>query len=297
MKAPAPIRAKRNRRAGRKPGTDRKTDRARPFLKWAGGKGRLLEQFEPLFPARIDGYVEPFAGSAAVFFHLCDRGRPHRAVLADCNEELLVCYRAIRDHVEAVIDRLAGHRDRHGRDHYYRVRRLRPPDLSPEERAARLIYLNRTCYNGLYRENSRGEFNVPIGRYANPRILDADNLRQVSRTLRGVDLLHEPFDHAPRFCRRGDFVYLDPPYQPVSATARFTSYTAGSFRPEDQERLAATYAELDRMGCRLMLSNSDTPLIRRLYRKFDIRRVRAARAINSRADRRGPVRELVILNY
>jgi DNA adenine methylase len=289
------------RRIGRKPvakaGGNGKTDRARPFLKWAGGKGQLLRQFEPLFPDRIDGYVEPFVGSAAVFFHLAESPGPRRTVLADCNKELIDCYQAVRDRVEAVIEVLAGHRDRHGRDHFYEVRGLRPESLAREERAARLIYLNRTCFNGLYRVNSRGEFNVPIGRYANPRILDEDNLRRVNRALRGVELIHEPFEAMPGICRRDDFVYLDPPYQPVSATARFTSYTAGAFGPGDQERLAATYAELDRLGCRLMLSNSDSPLIRKLYAPFDIRSVEANRAINSRADRRGPVRELVILNF
>ncbi len=270
---------------------------ARPFLKWAGGKGKLLEQFGPYFPARFRGYIEPFLGSAAVFFHLAPSRRPERTILADSNEELILAYRAVRDRVEAVIDALAVHQHLHGKAHYYEVRSLRPEEMAPEARAARLIYLNRTCFNGLYRVNSRGEFNVPIGRYAHPKILNSDNLRRVSRTLQRVELLHEPFFRTPDYCRRGEFIYFDPPYQPISPTASFTAYTPDAFRRSDQERLAGTFAALDRIGCRLMLSNSDSPLIRKLYGSYRIHPVRARRVINSRADRRGPVRELLIRNY
>lgn len=270
---------------------------ARPFLKWAGGKRRLLEQFRPHFPARFRGYIEPFLGSAAVFFHLASSRRPGRTILADSNEELILAYLAVRDRVEAVIDALAVQQRLHGKTHYYEVRSLRPEELAPAERAARLIYLNRTCFNGLYRVNSRGEFNVPIGSYVHPRILDSDNLRRVSRTLQRVELRHEPFFRLPDYCRRGEFIYFDPPYQPISPTSSFTAYTPGAFKRSDQERLAGTFAALDRIGCRLMLSNSDSPLIRKLYGSYRIHSVRARRVINSRGDRRGPVRELLIRNY
>ena len=217
---------------------------ARPFLKWAGGKGKLLEQFRPHFPARFHGYIEPFLGSAAVFFHLASSLSPERTILADSNKELILAYRAVRDRVEAVLDALAVHQGLHGKAHYYEVRSLRQEEMAPEERAARLIYLNRTCFNGLYRVNSRGEFNVPIGRYAHPRILNSDNLRRVSRTLQRVELLHQPFFRAPDYCRRDDFIYFDPPYQPISPTSSFTAYTPDAFKRSDQERLAGTFAAL-----------------------------------------------------
>ncbi|MEE9227292.1 MAG: DNA adenine methylase [Acidobacteriota bacterium] len=277
-------------------GTDRQ--RPHPFLKWAGGKGQLLEQFLPLIPSGFRGYVEPFAGSAAVFFRVANGGRTSRRLLADSNQELVNCYRVVRDQVEEVIRILRNHQKLHGNDHYYETRAVRPETLPEVDRAARMIYLNRTCYNGLYRVNSKGLFNVPIGRYVNPRICDAANLRLVSHALRGCELLDKPFEEAPEYCRGGDLVYLDPPYQPISATSKFTSYTAGQFTAEDQERLASVFTELDRNGCLLMMSNSDSPLIRKLYRaRFRIRTVRARRAINSRSDRRGPIRELLICNY
>ena len=270
---------------------------ARPFLKWAGGKGRLLKQFGPYFPARYRGYIEPFLGSGAVFFHLAPSRRPERTILADSNEELILAYRAVRDRVEAVNEALAVQQRLHGKTHYYEVRSRRPEEMAPAERAARLIYLNRTCFNGLYRVNSRGEFNVPIGSYAHPRILDSDNLRRVSLTLQRVELRHEPFFLLPDYCRRGEVIYFDPPYQPISPTSSFTAYTPDAFKRSDQERLAGIFAALDRIGCRLMLSNSDSPLIRKLYGSYRIHPVRARRVINSRADRRGPVRELLIRNY
>jgi DNA adenine methylase len=273
----------------------------RPFLKWAGGKGQLLSRFAPLYPdagrAGLRRYAEPFLGSGAVLFHVQRLLRPASVLLADTNEDLIEVYRGVRDAPEAVIALLAAHRAAHARGHYYEVRALDPSRLDLAERAARFIYLNKTCYNGLYRQNSRGRFNVPMGRYVKPPILDADNLRAVSAALAGAELRVAHFRQTLDYARRGDFLYLDPPYDPLTATASFTSYTRRPFGAPDQEELADVYATLSRLGCRLMLSNSDTPLIRSLYRGFDIRGVLARRSINSRADRRGPVREVVVLNY
>ena len=238
----------------RKGATPTRTDRQRPhpFLKWAGGKGQLLEQFLPLIPSGFRGYVEPFAGSAAVFFRVANGGRTSRRLLADSNQELVNCYRVVRDQVEEVIRILRNHQKLHGNDHYYETRAVRPETLPEVDRAARMIYLNRTCYNGLYRVNSKGLFNVPIGRYVNPLICDAANLRLVSHALRGCELLDKPFEEAPEYCRGGDLVYLDPPYQPISATSKFTSYTAGQFTAEAGPALSPD-------GTRLYFSSQINP--------------------------------------
>jgi DNA adenine methylase len=268
---------------------------AKPFLKWAGGKGQLIEQFRPLFPTTPSGrYFEPFVGSAAVFFAL----RPARAVLTDVNRELIDCYRAVQSDVERVIDALRLHH--YDEEHYYRVREVDPEGLAPPERAARTIFLNKTGYNGLYRVNKRGRFNVPFGRYTNPGFCQADaldNLRACARALRDVRLDVRDFAAVVRHARAGDFVYFDPPYVPASSTADFTSYVPGGFGWESQRRLADVLGDLSHRGVLVMLSNSDTPAVRELYRGFRIDTVLASRSINSRKDRRGKVGEVVVRNY
>ena len=204
-------------------------------------------------------------------------------------------YRVIQTDVEALIECLTGHVN--SREHYYRVRATDPSLLSRVERAARFIYLNKTCYNGLWRVNKKGQFNAPFGRYKNPLICDHENLRSVSQALKGVMLLCEDFEVAVKSAQSGDFVYFDPPYHPVSETAYFTSYVDDGFGPEEQERLAEVFRELSDKGVLVMLSNSDREYIRDLYRGFRIESVQAKRAINCRADRRGPVSELIIRNY
>lgn len=268
--------------------------RAQPIVKWVGGKGRLVGELLSRAPRSYRRYFEPFAGGAALFFHL----GPASATLSDVNGDLVACYRAVRDDVEAVIAALGEHRAQHSIEYYYAVRDGWNDGRAAgaAARAATFIYLNKTCYNGLWRVNSRGDFNVPAGRYANPSILDAERLRAASAALRAAELVVAPFDHVLDEARRGDFVYFDPPYDPVSATADFTSYAAGGFAADDQERLAQTFARLAERGCAVMLSNSDTPFTRRLYARFRIDRVYAARAVNSRADRRGAVAEIVVTN-
>ena len=277
----------------------RRSDLARPFLKWAGGKTQLLPRFEALYPpaGRARRYIEPFVGSAAVFFQVRRLLRPEEVLLADGNEELINAYREIQGSVHRVIRLLSEHRRLHSKEHYYRTRSLQARDLSPARRAARFIYLNRTCFNGLYRVNRLGGFNVPMGSYRNPPILDAENLRNVARSLAGVELKVAPFHETLDYARAGDFIYFDPPYHPVSETSRFTSYTRDSFGASDQEELAKVFAALGRRGCLVMLSNSDCAFIRGLYRDFAIHAVPARRSINSRGDRRGPVSEVVVLNY
>lgn len=275
------------------------TAKATPILKWAGGKSRLLKQYAPLLPDEFGTYYEPFAGGAALFFYLQNRGRLTKAKLGDSNAELVNCYRVVRDDVEALITLLAEHKQLHSKEHYYAIRALdrqTEQPLTPIERAARVIYLNKTCFNGLWRVNSKGQFNVPVGSYKNPPILDADNLRAASEALKEADLMHGDFRAQVGEAQPGDFVYFDPPYVPLNATANFTSYTADDFTLEDQRDLADLFATLDKRGCHVMLSNSDTPLVRELYTGFCIETVQANRAINSKASKRGPISELVVTN-
>ncbi len=297
---------------------------ARPILKWAGGKRQLLPELRRFYPARFDRYIEPFLGSAAVFLDLHNLGllRGRRAMLADSNADIIGCYRAVRDAAAELVAALAAlevsHR-RRGTAFYYEVRdrrfnparRAHGPDGPGDRRsaaalAAMLVYLNRTGYNGLYRLNARGDFNVPAGRYAAPRICDEANIRLVSAALhrRGVSLVLGGFEGVLARGRPGDFVYIDPPYAPVSPTSRFTAYTAGGFGADDQVRLRDAVVDLAVRGCQVLLSNSTAPEIRRLYVEHAPARaaglwafeVLARRAINSRAAGRGPVMEYLITN-
>ena len=272
-----------------------------PFIKWVGGKRRLLPQLEPLMPPAADErrHVEPFVGGGAFFFAQA----PHDAVLTDVNADLVETYLAVRDEVQEVIRGLQHLAAHHDKERYYQVRerynlaRLGGRRTSRASRAAMFIYLNKTCFNGLHRVNRRGEFNVPMGRYKNPRIVDVDRLQSASAALQSAEIRCEGFEGLLRTARPGDFIYLDPPYEPVSATASFTSYAKGGFSQEDQRRLRAVFAALDRRGCKLMLSNSDVPFIRELYAQWDISVVHAGRAINSDATARGKVREVVVRNF
>ncbi|AKT36347.1 DNA adenine methylase [Chondromyces crocatus] len=270
--------------------------RARPFLKWAGGKGQLLEQYRPFFPKRFGRYFEPFMGGAAVFFHLrASAAGSLGAALTDINEELVNCYRVVRDDVEALIRGLKGHP--YDRDHYYAVRGLEPEVMHPVDRAARTVFLNRAGFNGLYRVNQDGRFNVPFGRFAKPKICDEANLRLCAGALRDTRIEVRDFSGVVDEVRPGDFVYLDPPYPPVSATANFTSYIPGGFGWNEQVRLAEVFRELSRKRAFVMLSCSDVPQIRELYQDFAIDPVQASRSINSKATGRGKVGEVVVRNY
>ena len=268
---------------------------ARPVLKWAGGKGRLLPELIHRLPETYAAYHEPFIGGGALFFALAGRGRIGRAFLSDANASLIDVYLALRDEVEAVVAALGEHV--YEREHYYRVRARRPENLSLPERAARVIYLNKTCYNGLYRENRKGQFNVPFGRYKNPTICDEPNLRAASAALQGVDIARRHFSTVLESAQPGDFVYFDPPYHPLSATANFTAYDRGGFGPDDQRQLRDVFAALGVRGVRAMLSNSDTPFIRELYDGFPVDQVFVARAVNSKANGRGKVAEVIVRNY
>lgn len=268
---------------------------AKPFLKWAGGKSRLVPKYKPHLPPRdeIGCYFEPFIGSAALFFHL----QPARARLSDRNPKLIELFQVVRDDVDRLIEALQPHKNE--KSYYYQVRAQDPSTLSKVARAARIIYMNRTCYNGLYRENQKGEFNVPFGRYKNPTICDEERLQAASAALQGVELCAGDFAEAVAGAGPGDFVYFDPPYVPLNATSSFTSYSRFGFDESDHRRLAATVHTLTERGCRVMLSNSSAPLVYELYEGHGYRLlpIQARRNINSKADKRGPVTELLILNY
>ena len=303
---------------------DQASTAVRPILKWAGGKRQLLPVLRQYYPSRFSRYLEPFLGSGAVFLDCHNRGllEGKRVQLSDVNADVIGCYRMVRDDVEAVIEKLAalekGHRA-NGRDHFYDVRdgqfnELRrdvhrsaePAGAYTPALAAMLIYLNRTGYNGLFRLNSRGAFNVPLGRYASVTICDADNVRRLAAALQrpGLTLETRSFDAALGDGQRDDFIYLDPPYAPVSRTAHFTSYTALRFGRDEQFALQRAVVRLARLGASVLLSNSVAPEIRRLYADnidarsagLRARKVQARRAINSRASGRGAVHEYLITN-
>lgn len=277
---------------------------ARPFLKWAGGKGQLLPALTDRLPARFRRYHEPFVGGGALFFHLWSGGRLRDgATLSDFNPELVNCYQAARDHVDELIAYLQRLKPRFDdRDFFYEIRGWdRQPGFAERplvERAARTIFLNRTCYNGLYRLNNKGFFNAPFGYYKNPLIVDPENMREVSRALQHVQLHVGDFAGVLDRAEPGDLVYFDPPYVPVSATASFTAYTGQGFAEDAQRRLAQVFFDLAGRGCYVMLSNSYTELARALYHGQPLHeRVHASRKINCDGKKRGLVEELIVCSY
>ncbi|HZU82236.1 MAG TPA: DNA adenine methylase [Polyangiaceae bacterium] len=263
--------------------------RARPFLKWAGGKRQLVELLLRRAPSDPATYFEPFVGGGALFFALS----PRRAVLADVNARLVRAYRGVKGHVDEVIRLLRSYP--HTPDFYYRLREERVDGASDAEVAAWFIYLNKTGYNGLYRVNRDDRFNVPFGRYANPNICDETTLRACSAALSRAELVVDDFAAVVERAQPGDFVYFDPPYVPMSSTSSFTSYTSRGFGAAEQARLRDAARALKGRGVRVLLSNSSAPLVRELYAQgFDVTEVTATRPVNSKASARGAVVELLI---
>ncbi len=270
---------------------------AHPFLKWAGGKWAIAPQIARLLPrdTRSRVYREPFVGGGAMFFHL----QPERAFLSDSLADLVTTYQVVQRHVDALVTRLEKLRATHSTEQFYAIRAAfnEQKDAPRVERAAWLVYLNKTCYNGLFRTNLSGAFNVPVGRYATtPTIVDPPALRLAAAALAGAEVTRAPFDHLLDAAEPGDVVYLDPPYVPLSKTSSFAAYADGGFGLDDQTRLADLFRKLDERGCLLALSNSNTPEVRRLYEGFDLSPIIAPRAISSKASTRGDVTELLIRN-
>ena len=267
----------------------------RPFVKWAGGKRQIIDVLYAHVPDEFSEYYEPFVGGGALFFKLWNEGRIKYAHLNDLNSDLINTYRIIRDRPSELIDELKCGKYRNVKDVYYKIRADEPQD--PVLRAARFIYLNKTAFNGLYRVNSSGKFNVPFGRYKNPKICDEENILKVSESLKHVKLTTEDFSFVTKYAKKNDFIYFDPPYHPISETSQFTSYTKLSFTKEDQIRLSNVYHELSDRGTFVMLSNSTAPLVMDLYSNYNTIKVNARRAINCRPDKRGQISEIVALNY
>lgn len=267
------------------------------LVKWAGGKKQLLSQFQPYFPKQIERYFEPFIGGGAVAFYIIKHYAPKEVFLSDSNEELINAYSVIKADVDGLIAILKEYKKSHSKEFYYKIRSQNPKSLSNLQRAARFIYLNKTCFNGLYRVNGNGEFNVPIGSYKNPTIYNEPELREISSLLKNAIIEVRQFYEIESEVKRYDFVYFDPPYYPVSKTASFTTYTKEDFLESEQKSLAKLFKTLDAKGAVLMLSNSDSEFIKKLYNGYNIGVVRATRMINCDASGRGKINEIVVTNY
>jgi len=271
---------------------------AAPFVKWAGGKTQLLHDLDAHIP-EFSRYFEPFLGGGALFFHLSSKFR-FSAFLSDANSELVDTYYAVKNNVDGLIALLDKHETKYMNDpitYYYRLRSENP--IGSLETAARFIVLNKTCYNGLYRVNKSGRFNVPMGRYKNPVICDKDRLSRASAALNysKAQLVVRSYKEALKKARKDDFVYLDPPFNPLSSTAHFVDYTKSGFSEKDQEELAQVFKELDSKKCKVLLSNSDTEFTRKLYSGFEQHRVRVGRAISCKGFSRTGYSELLVRNY
>jgi len=275
---------------------------ARPFLKWAGGKRQSVPFLQQHLPSRFNRYIEPMVGAGALFFSLTESERLQgEMIIADINPELINVYRVIRDKLPKLIALLKKHKEKHSKRYFSLVRAVdRDPAFwtwNDVERAARFIYLNKTCFNGLYRVNSRGEFNVPFGDYSNPAICDEANLTNCSRVLKQTKIELGSFENIAALAKPGDLVYFDPPYEPLTKTSNFTQYARDGFGTADQIKLAEVFAELDRRGVRVMLSNSSAQLVFDLYANYKIVEIAVGRAINSKGAQRGKVKELLVKNF
>ena len=266
-----------------------------PIVKWVGGKRQLMFELLKNMPKSYDRYFEPFIGGGALFFEI----QPQNAYISDMNKELINLYSVVRDNVYELIEDLSKHEV--SKEYFLEIRNLDRTEkyakLSNVEKASRFIYLNRTCFNGLYRVNSKGEFNVPFGNYKNPRIIDENNLLNCSELLKKTEIVYADFSEILTKVQKGDFVYFDPPYVPLSETSSFTSYTKDGFDIDMQFKLRDVCDELDSLGVKFMLSNSDTKLVNELYENYGIKKVFASRQINANADGRGKITEVIVRNY
>ena len=273
----------------------------KPFVKWAGGKRQLMSELKKNFPTKFGTYLEPFLGGGAVMFDLLAKQPNLKCNASDLNSDLVLAYVTIRDRLEKLIESLEDHSKNYHKDstgYYYEVRNQEPKNQI--EKVSRLLFLNKTCFNGLYRVNSKGKFNVPLGRYTNPNIVNKENLQAVSKILQSekIKISCRDFSSIIKDAKKEDFVYFDPPYQPVSDTANFTSYTHRDFTEDDLERLADLANQLNSKGCNVMLSNSNSKTVKKLFSSgWRIREIKANRAINSNSQKRTGHKEIIIKNY
>ena len=270
-----------------------------PFTKWTGGKRQLLPIIKSLMPDNYNNYFEPFIGGGALFFDLS----PDKAVINDFNNELINCYQQIKKYPQKLIELLAKHQENNSKEYYLELRSAdrdnRIDKMTNVERAARIMYMLRVDFNGLYRVNSKNQFNVPYGRYKNPKIVDSDLSLSISQYLNSnnIKILTGDFEKAVQDVVAGDFVYFDPPYIPLSETSAFTSYTHEGFTYEDQVRLRDCFKKLDEKGAFVMLSNSSSPLVEELYKDFNIHKVEANRTNGAKTSSRGKISEIIVTNY
>ncbi len=274
----------------------------KPFVKWAGGKRQLIPEIEKHLPEKFSSYYEPFLGGGALLFHLLSENKNLKGYVSDLNSDLILSYVTIRDNLNGLLKSLQKHSDKYFSDsksYYYSVRETNP--ISQIEKVSRLLFMNRTCFNGLYRVNSKGKFNVPLGRYSNPNIVQEENLHSVNQFLNHNKIIIkcQDFSSTVEKTKKGDFVYFDPPYQPVSKTANFTSYTNGNFGLNDLKRLAKVSNQLSKKGANVLLSNSSSKQVRELFssKDWEIFEIEANRAINSDSNKRTGHSELLIKNY
>jgi len=274
----------------------------KPFVKWAGGKRQLIPILNQNLPESFGTYYEPFLGGGALLFHILTDKNGQKCSISDLNSDLVLAYTTIRDRIDALIISLKNHEKNYQKDselYYYSIRESNP--RSEIEKTSRLIFLNRTCFNGLYRVNSKGKFNVPLGKYSNPNIINEENIRAVSHILQSsrISIKCRDFEAILRDAKKGDLIYFDPPYQPVSATANFTSYTTKDFTCDDLTRLAELCLKLDSRGCKVLLSNSDSKEVADIFAKnpWKITKISANRSINSNSKKRTGHFELLIRNY
>lgn len=263
------------------------------FLKWAGGKRKLIKQIEPL-PEKINGYFEPFLGGGAMFFYIKQKYKPKYCMLSDINKDLIETFKSVRDKPKDLIEFLSRYKEENTSDFYYEVRKkFNGNEISGIERSAAFIYLNKTCYNGLYRVNSKNEFNVPYGKYKNPEIVNSETLLVVSKLLKDVEIKHQEYWKILDYVKKDDFVYLDPCYDPLRKTS-FANYTSKRFCEKDRIELARFIRLLKNKDVKIILSNNDLSEIRGIYSDFEIKEIFASRTINSNVNDRGKVKELVI---
>ena len=267
------------------------------FVKWAGGKKQLLSQFNKFFPTKIERYFDAFVGGGSVAFYILQKYKPKEVFISDINKELIDTYEIIRDDLEKLIKKLREHKKKHDKEYFYKIRKQNPNKLSKINRAGRFIYLNKSCFNGLYRVNAKGGFNVPIGSSKTPAILPEEDLRLISKLLKDVTIKNISFDKILDYTKEGDFIYFDPPYYPLKKES-FTTYTKGNFLQQEQEKLRKVFGILDKKKCKVMLSNSDTDFIKDLYKEYaPFKFVKASRMINCIGEKRGKISEIVVLNY
>ena len=274
----------------------------KPFVKWAGGKRQLLAELEKNFPKQFGTYFEPFLGGGAVLFDLLAKKPNLKCSVSDLNSDLVLAYVTIRDKLGRLIESLENHSKNYHKDstdYYYEVRKQEPK--TQIEKVSRLLFLNKTCFNGLYRVNSKGKFNVPLGRYTNPNIVNRENLITASKFLQSekIKISCRDFESILKDAKKGDFVYFDPPYQPVSDTANFTSYTHRDFTEDDLQRLADLANQLNSKGVHVLLSNSNTKIVKKMFssKKWKVKEIAVNRAINSNSQKRTGHKEILIKNY